>query len=309
MIKGGGILEFNQLESFLSVVKHKSFSKAAKELYLTQPTISNNIQNLENELSTTLLDRKSKTITLTDSGKLLYKYAEDLINIRDKAKFDIMIQKDRIEGLIQINASSIPEQYILPYIIRDFTKLYPQVTFSVTNKNSKDIVDDILDGKLNFGLVGAKYNSRMLEYVDFYEDELVLAVHNNMTYPMDNNDLVDLDILFRENFIFRNEGSGTRLLVEQCLNDQGISLDDLNIVSLIDSDKMIKKMIELELGVSFISKLSIQNEIDLRLIKYVRVKDLELKRNFYFVYNKNRTLSPVVEVFKDFLIHWPGITL
>lgn len=302
-------MEFNQLEAFVSVVKHNSFSKAAKELYLTQPTISNHIQNLEKELLTTLLDRKSKTITLTDSGKLFYKYAVELINIRDQAKSNIIGQLDKIEGQIDINASSIPQQYILPYIIKDFTQKYPGISFSVTNKNSKDIIDDIVEGKQNFGIVGAKYSSRMLEYIDFYEDELVLAVPNNKNYPICTNESVDMDILFSEKFIFRKEGSGTRLLVEQCLAEKGISLDDLNIVSLLDSNKMIKKMIELELGVSFISKISIKNEIDLELIKPLTVRDLNFRRSFYFVYSKNRTLSPIVEAFKDFLIHWTGIKL
>lgn len=300
-------MEFKQLESFLAVVKHRSFSKAAKELYLTQPTISNNIQSLEKELSATLLDRKSKTITLTDSGELFYKYAIELINIRDQAKFNIIQQTDKIEGQIEINASSIPEQYILPYIVRDFTKKYPGVSFSVTNKNSKDIVDDIFTGKQNFGIVGAKYSSRMLQYIDFYEDELILAVPNNKDYPINMDKSVDMDYLFSEKFIFRKEGSGTRLLIEESLSAKGISMEDLDIVSIIDSNKTIKKMIELGLGVSFISKISLKNEIDLELIKPLKVKDLNLKRNFYFVYNKNRTLSPVVEVFKDFLINWPGI--
>lgn len=294
-------MEFNQLESFLSVVKHKSFSKAAKELYLTQPTISNNIQILEKELKTTLLDRKSKTITLTHSGKALYKYAVELINIREQAKFDIMEQSYKIEGEIQINASSIPEQYVLPYIIKDFTKIYPQVSFSITQKNSKDIVDDIVKGRQNFGIVGAQYTSRMLEYIAFYEDELVLAVPNNENYSMYNDTPLDIDILFSERFIFRKEGSGTRRLIEQYLLTKDISIDDLNIVSLIDSNEMIKKMIELELGVSFVSEISIKNEIDLGLIKPLRIRGLDLKRKFYFVYCKNRTLSPVVEVFKDFL--------
>ena len=301
-------MEFNQLESFISVVKHKSFSKAAKELYLTQPTISNNIQNLEKELSTILLDRKSKTITLTHSGIILYKYAVELINIREEAKMNIMELSNKIEGEIQINASSIPEQYVLPYIIRDFTEKYPGVCFSVTNKNSKDIVDDILIGTQNIGIVGAKYNSRMLEYIDFYEDELVLAVPNKNNFVTNVDKEMDMDILFSEKFFFRKEGSGTRRLIEKALSDKGISLDDLNIVSLIDSNKTIKKMIELEMGVSFLSKISIKNEIDLDLIKPVKIKGLDLKRSFYFVYSKNRTLSPIVQVFKEFLKDWPGIT-
>lgn len=152
-------MEFNQLESFISVVKHNSFSYAAKELYTTQPTVSNNIKNLEKELNTILLDRTSKTITLTDSGKLLYKYAVELINIRDKAKFVILEHDRKVEGEIEICVSSIPEEYVLPYIIKSFLKVYPKVSFSVTHKNSKDVVDEILQGKLNFGIVGADRKS------------------------------------------------------------------------------------------------------------------------------------------------------
>jgi|LSQX01.3.fsa_nt_gb DNA-binding transcriptional LysR family regulator len=300
-------MEFNQLESFISVVKHKSFSKAAKELYLTQPTISNNIQGLERELNATLIDRKSKTITLTDAGKAFYKYAVDLINIRDQARFNIFEHQSKIEGEIVISASTIPEQYILPYIIKDFTKEYPRVTFSVIHKNSKNIVDDILKGKQKFGMVGAKYNSNTLEYINFYEDEIVLAVPNNSHYPISTGDALDIDFLMSEKFIFRREGSGTRQFVKQTLSKKGVSLDDLNIIFTIDSNEMIKKMIELELGISFMSKISIKNEIDLGLIKPLKIKGLNLNRSFYFVYNKNRTLSPVVEVFKEFLTGWRGI--
>lgn len=300
-------MEFNQLEIFVSVVKHKSFSKAAKELYLTQPTISNHIQNLEEELSTTLLDRKNKNITLTHSGDSLYKYAVELINIRDQAKTSIMDKNNQIQGQIDINASSIPQQYILPYIIKDFIKEYPKVSFSINNKNSQDIVDDIIEGRENFGIVGAKYRSRMLDYIDFYEDELVLAVHTNKSYPLLENGSVDIEILLSEKFIFRNEGSGTRRLIEQKLSQKDISLDDLTIVSLTDSNIMIKNMIEQDLGVSFISQVTLKNEIDLGLIKALKVEGLDLSRSFYFVYNKGRTLAPVVEVFKNFLYKWPGI--
>lgn len=297
-------MEFNQLESFINVVKHNSFSSAAKELYTSQPTVSNNIKNLEKELNTTLLDRSSKSITLTDSGKIFYKYAVELINIRDKAKFTISEYSGKVEGEIEICASSIPEEYILPYIIKSFLKLYPKVSFSVTHKNSKDVIDDILAGKLNFGIVGAKYCSENLEYIDFCEDELILCVPNSDKYPWSNNDYIDIKNLYSEKFIFRKSGSGTRKLIEQRLSEKAIKLDDLNIISYIDSNEMIKKMVELGLGVSFISKIAVKNEIDLKLVKALKVNGLNLKRSFYFVYSKNRTLSPLIEAFKNFIIDW-----
>lgn len=297
-------MEFNQLESFISVVKNNSFSYAAKELYTTQPTVSNNIKNLEIELNTNLLDRTSKTISLTDSGKIFYKYAVELINVRDKAKFTISEHAGKVEGEIEICASSIPEEYVLPYIIKDFSKIYPKVSFSVTHKNSKDVIDDIIEGKLNFGIVGAQYNSELLEYIDFYEDELILCVPGRYSMP----DILDINNLYTEKFIFRKSGSGTRKLIEQKLLENGIELDELNIISFVDSNEMIKKMIELNLGISFISQIAVKNEVDLGLVKALNVKGLNLKRNFYFVHSKNRTLSPLVETFKNYIINYKQLS-
>ncbi|MPN63063.1 HTH-type transcriptional activator CmpR [bioreactor metagenome] len=115
---------------------------------------------------------------------------------------------------------------------------------------------------------------------------------------------MDIDFLYSEKLILRKKGSGTRKLIEQKLSAKGISLDELNIISLIDSNEMIKKMIELGLGISFISKIAVKNEVDLKLIKTLSIKNLNLKRSFYFVHSKNRTLPPSVEAFKDFLINW-----
>ncbi len=301
-------MEFNQLESFISVVKNNSFSYAAIELYTTQPTVSNNIKNLEKELNTTLMDRTSKTITLTDSGKIFYKYAVELINIRDKAKFTISEHSGKVEGEIEICASSIPEEYVLPYIINDFSKVYPKVSFSVTHKNSKNVIDDIIEGKLNFGIVGAKYNSELLKYIDFYEDELILCVPNNEKYTCSNNEYLDINNLYFEKFIFRKSGSGTRKLIEQKLLEKCIEVDNLNIVSYVDSNEMIKKMIELNLGISFISQIAVKNEVDLGLVKALNIKDLNLKRNFYFVHSKKRTLSPLVEAFKNYIINYKNLS-
>ncbi|MDX9917611.1 MAG: selenium metabolism-associated LysR family transcriptional regulator [Gudongella sp.] len=294
-------MEFNQLESFLSVVKHRNFSKAAKELYLTQPTISNNIQNLERELDAVLLDRKSKTITLTDAGQIFYQYAQEIINLREHAKHSIAGYSDQIDGLIEINSSSIPEQFVLPYVIRDFSKIYPKVSFSINSKNSKEIINDILQGKENAGIVGTKYSSNALKYISFYEDELVLATPNNDNYPMPVDKPLPIDVLFKENLIFRKEGSGTRAFIEETLQSKDIDVDNLNIKSYINSNETIKKMIQLDLGVSLISRISIQNEIALGLIKPYTIEGLDLKRNFFFVYSSTRTLSPVMESFKSFL--------
>ena len=293
-------MEFNQLESFLSVVKHKSFSKAAKALYLTQPTISNNIQNLENELSTSLLDRKSKRISLTDSGKEFYKYAVELVNLRDQSKNSILEHMNKLKGEIRIHSSSIPAEYILPTIIKKFNKLYPGISFSVYQKNSQDIIDDILNERENFGIVGAKTLSRNLEYIEFYQDELVLAMPYKGHHTLSSPENMDLPSLLSKDFLIRDQGSGTRLVLEKALIKEGFNIDNLQSLSIIDSNEMIKRMVSLDLGISFLSKISLQHEVDFKLLETRTIDRLDLKRNFYFVYNKNRTLSPIVDKFKDF---------
>lgn len=297
-------MEFNQLESFINVVNLKSFSKAAEKMFLTQPAITNNIQNLEKELGTVLLNRKNKKITVTEAGEILYRYANDLINMRDTARYKINKFKGKVEGNLEISASSIPEQYVLPYIIKEFADVFPNITITINHKDSKQVVEDVLKGYTNYGIVGAKYESKFLEYINFYEDNLIAIVPNNKKYTWNSYEQLDINFLMKEKIILREEGSGTRLIIENALKNKGIDLDSLNVISSIESNETIKKMVELGLGISFISEMAVKNEIELGLIKPYIIKGLDLKRNFYFVYYKNRYLSPIAEEFKDFLVNW-----
>lgn len=294
-------MEFNQLESFLSVVKHKSFSKAAKDLYLSQPTISNNIQRLEQEVGATLLDRKSKKISLTEAGKTFYSYALELVNLREQAKHSLDFHLKNIEGSLEISSSSIPGHYLLPDIIRNFLEKYPKVSFSVTTETSADIIDEILEARENMGIVGKKFPSNSLEYIAFHQDQLLLVTPNIEPYSSMADEDWDLSRLSKEYFIFRQEGSGTRAFVAEALAKKNISKDNLNIIAYIDSNAAIKKMIEKGLGLSFLSKLAIEKELELGLVKAFNLKDVDLKRNFYLVLSKDRTLSPLMEAFKNFI--------
>lgn len=296
------VVEFNQLEIFIQVTKLGSFSKAAKKLYLTQPTISNHIQNLENELETVLIDRKSKKFTLTGAGQVFFKYAVDLVNTRDKAKHSIDEYKGNIKGNLEITTSSIPENYILPEMIKGFSALYPQVTYTINHKDSKAVCHQIIDGKINFGIVGAKYDDLSLVYCDFYEDELILATPNNESYTWSTKDPLAFKDLLNEQLIIRKEGSGSRSLLEKGLAEIKMPLKSLKVSAVIENNELIKKMIVLNLGISFISSLAIKKELESGLMKAYRIEGLNLHRKFYFVYSKNRTLSPVAEAFKTFLL-------
>lgn len=300
-------MDFKQLESFIGVVKHGSFSKAAKELFITQPTVSNNVQNLEKELGTVLLDRTSRTVLLTEGGKRFYPFAVELINTKDQALLAMADHKHQMEGYIDLCASSIPEQYILPYAIRDFQELHPGVSFRITHKNSREVVDEINRGERTFGIVGDRYRGEGLLYQPFYRDQLVLAVPADYDRPWAQKESVPLAEIFEEPFLMRQEGSGTRSFLESALAERDITLDNLKVVSWIDSQQMLKKMIELGLGISFVSRESVAEEVTHGKIRILEIENLPMERDFYFVYNKNRTLSPMVEAWRDFLVHWTAL--
>jgi len=294
-------MEMYQLESFVYIIELKSFSKAAKKMFVTQPTISNNMMNLEKELGTILINRKNRHISLTESGEILYTYAKDILNTRDQAVYEIGQYEGKVEGVLTIAASSIPEQYILPNIMKDFQSLYPGIIFSVKHRDSKQVVRELLNNEIGCGIVGAKYEEEGLEYIEFCQDRLVLATPNNNAFPWPNEEDLELNFLRQQAIIMREEGSGTRRILESALKDVGVLAKELRVVSTIESNETIKQMVALGMGVSFISEIAIQNEVQLKKIKSYNIKNLHLNREFFFVYHKNRTLSPMAKELKRHL--------
>lgn len=295
-------MDFRQLETFVEVAKLKSFSKAAEKLYITQPTVTNHIQNLEKELGTLLINRLGKTITLTHAGNLLYTYAINILNTCDKAKFELATYKGKIQGHIHIYSSSVPRNYLLPNVIKSFLNVYPDVTFTIGNKDSKKVIKSILEGETDFGILGAKYSSNNIKYLDLMDDELLLITPNIDEFSFENLSELDKDVLFKEKFIFREEGSGTRALVEEVLQKSKIPLDRINIVSYVEDPNMVKELVSLGVGLSFISKRAIKSDLDIGKYKAFYIKGLKFTRKFYFAYHKNRQLSPLNEKFRDFML-------
>lgn len=289
-------MDFKQLEVFVSVVKHQSFSKAARELFLTQPTVSAHIQNLEKELDSVLVNRSNKSITLTKSGEILYDHAIYILNNCKKAIYDIKEYSGKIEGMIDIACSSIPETYILPDFMKNFSKNYPDVKFSISHYDSQYAISEILNERVNFGLVGSKPNNHQIDSFDLISDELVLIAPSNL-HIKNIDGYIDLEELYKLNFIMRKEGSGTRNLILNTLNKNNFATSKLNILSHVESNEAIKEMVRLGLGVSFVSYISIIDYLEANKLKYYRINNIDFKRNFYFIYSKKKTFNPLENKF------------
>lgn len=293
-------MDFKQLESFVTIAKLKSFSKAAEKLYLTQPTISNHIHLLEKELGTILFNRTNKNITLTRAGDILYEYAISILNKKEHAYFSLNEFKGKIEGILEISSSSIPELYYLTDVICEFSKKYPDVKYSLMKYDTRQVTDKILNGDIDFGIVGAKNDAFQLEYLDIMDDEIALVLPG--TGPLSTLESVTAEDCLKLPLVLREDGSGTRSAVMNFLSEKGIDLESLNIVAEVESNETIKRFVELGLGVSFVSKRSIQREVTEGRLKSLPVNNEWISRKFYFVYHKKRVLSPLSETFKNFIL-------
>ncbi|MDF2547002.1 MAG: LysR family transcriptional regulator [Anaerosolibacter sp.] len=293
-------MDFRQLETFVTIAKLKSFSRAADFLFLTQPTISNHIQNLEKELGTILINRSNKQITLTKAGEILFTHAMDILNKKEQTLFSLEQFKGKIEGTLEIASSSIPEQYILPILLNSFHKFYPDVRFNVLHSDSEQVVTSILNGEIDFGIVGAQNDIKHLNYLEIMEDTmLVITPYSDRYKSMDE---ITIEDLLQENIIMREEGSGTRKIFEQVLNTHNKTINDLNIMAYIESTESIKQCVRKGLGISILSKLAVIDEVKHNLLKSMKIKDVDIQRSFYFVFHKYRSLSPLAEAFKNFVL-------
>lgn len=295
-------MDLRQLETFVHVVKCKSFSKAAEKLFITQPTVTNHIQNLEQELDTMLISRLGRRIKLTDEGTVLYNYALDILNLLDNAKYDLQSIQNDIKGHLTISASSVPRKKILPEIIVKFSNEYPNVTYSIGEKDSNMVVQAILEGETDFGIIGAKFSEQNLDYIEILSDELVLATANTNKFPNENGAVLDKEILLTNKWINREPGSGTRIEIENHLKEANIDIMSIKNRAVIEDTELMISLIEKDFGIGFLSLKSIEDEVKNGKLKYFRVKGLNIQRNFYLVYHQYRKLSPISNLFKNFIL-------
>lgn len=292
-------MDFKQLEALVTVAKLKSFSKAAEVLYITQPTVSNQISNLEKELNTTLINRNNKSVSLTRAGNILYQYALDILNKRDYAMFSLDQFKGKIEGELEIASSSVPERFLLPDIILSFSKLYSNVKYNIKKYDTAIVLNKILSGEIDFGIVGAKKPSKHLNYIEVLSDDIVLIAPNTPDFK----DLNELDIqnIHKYPIIMREEGSGTRNIIMERLTQNSVNTNTLNVVAILQNSETILDLVSNGLGISFVSKYYVDTILD-DSIKVIPLKNMSITRSFYFVYHNSRALSPLAEKFQEFII-------
>jgi DNA-binding transcriptional LysR family regulator len=286
------------LKTFCAVFEKRSFTKAASVVHRTQPSISAQIADLEKYYHTQLFIRKGKEVIPTERGDILYRYAQHILKLTEQSKEAIDEHGGMTRGLVTVGASTIPGTYILPELVSRFRQAYPAVKTSIPISDTRDVLQKLLEGELELGVVGEQTRDKRLEFQPLAEDRIVLVAPSHSDVMKKRS--LSLDVLKREPLILREEGSGTRKTLQVALEKKGVRWKDLDIVAEFGNTEAAKNGVIAGLGLSFLSQWAIEREVKLGLISEIPVKGLDIQRHFFIVIHKGWPISRAAEVFLNF---------
>lgn len=293
-------MDFKQLEAFVKVMEESSFSKAAEAMYISQPSVSMYINALEKELQTQLIFRSTKEVLPTKAGKIFYEYAKNILNLREKSIFTMNSLSDCTSGQVDIMASSVPSQYILPELLAKFHKRYSNVSFQIVQSDSAGVVQGVAAQKCDFGFVGAKIENTKCYYEQFITDKLIIIT------PYTENSLIlskaeAREFFKNEYFVTREQGSGTKIRYDQFIKELGLKTENLKVSACFSNTQSVINAVSCGLGMAIVSELAADYYIKQKQITPVLIDGDLPQRSFYFVFKKDFTISPIAEMFVNFV--------
>lgn len=292
-------MDIRRLEVFCKVFELRSFTKAAEELSLSQPTVSEHIRLLEKSLGETLIDRLGREVQPTPAGQVFYRYATQIIKLLEESREALSQFKGRLEGNLILGASTIPGTYILPRYIGSFKSAYPAIRLTLRIGDTSDVVEGVLEGTLEAGIVGFKWRDRRITTEEIFSDELVLAVHPNHGWATRQS--ITLSELTGQPFILREKGSGTRMVLRSILEAHGFELERLSVVAEMGSTEAVRQGLRAGIGISILSKQAVSEDFELGRLVHVEVDGIRFFRPMHLTLRKNRQLTPLCEAFLNFL--------
>ncbi|WP_179335307.1 LysR family transcriptional regulator [Winogradskyella costae] len=285
-----------KLHIFKIVAKHLSFTKAAEQLYLSQPAISKAIKNLEQDYRTTLFIRKRNSIELTAEGKSFLVYANKILAIYTDMDEKFLHKKDDFPDIINFGVSTTLSNYIIPKIIAKFRVQYPETKFNIVSNNSENIESLILNEDIDFGITEGSTSNPKIQFEKFIKDEIVLVTNvKNNTFQKES---IDINILQTIPMVEREKGSGTKVIIDTFLMQHNIT--KLNAVVFFNSTEAIKNYLYHSDHYALLSINSISDDLINNKLKIIDIKNLSIERWFYFV-KRTGYISNSFEYFKKFI--------
>jgi len=293
-------MDFKQLEAFVQVIENASFSKAAEAIYMSQPSVSIYINTLERELDTTLVNRSTKEVSPTLAGKIFYENAKELLALKNNSVERIMNLSGIFAGEINILASSVPSQYILPEILSGFVDIHSGISFVVKQADTLEVARSIAAQKAEIGFSGGIVENSKCDFKEFMTEQLVIIAPRSKGFV--ESDEYSLETLLYENrFISREKGSGTRAEYEIFFKSHSIDLKKINTSLCFDNTQSIINAVINGLGISMVSQFAARAFISKKMVIPLKLNLNLPERKFYYVLKKNFAHSHLVDLFVEFL--------
>lgn len=290
-------MENFRLTVFRTVAEQLSFRKAAEMLLLTQPAVTFQIKALEEGLGVRLFDRAGGKVVLTKQGTVLLRHARKIARIISEAERQLSAQKAHLSGTFALGVSTTIAQYVLPKLLAIFLSEHSRLRLSVHSGNTQTIVRRLLDHKVSIGLIAGPARQREVRTEAFMEDELALIAPPDFELKhLSRHQLAASTLLLRE------QGSGSRHVVETALKRVRLRVKSFKNVIELDSTEAIKSAVEAGLGVGFVSRYAIEKEIELRAVKVVGVQGLRVSRPYFVVSIMGPQPSGAAGAFRSFVL-------
>lgn len=269
---------------FLEVAENLSFSKAASELFISQPAVTKHIKELESNLNTTLFERKGNKVYLTKAGKTTYDYLKKIAQQYEELEFELGRMNDTFKGTLRIGASSTISQYLIPKVIAAFHKRYPKIELFLFNGNSFEMEQKLLGNEIEVALVENDSSQLNIKYADFLDDEIVAVTSSNSVYS--KLKFISLTDFQQIPIVLREKGSGTLEVIQKQLLKNKIKFDDLNILIHLGSTEAIKNFLSDFDGIALVSEKSIEKELLLKQITKISIKGFNFNRKFRIAFRQ-----------------------
>ena len=274
-----------RLQVFYTVARLLSFTKAAETLHMTQPAVTFQVRQLEDHFNTRLFDRTHNKIVLTDAGQKVYFYAEKIFELNSEMEHSLRALSEDTSGTLSIGGSTTIAQYTFPTLLKGFREKYPELSIRICEANTEGIVAKVESSMIDLGIVEAPVSNQDLDVDIFRADELVLIMHPE--HELAKKEYVKpLDIINLP-FITREEGSGTKSVIFDYFTKHNIEKNNINICMELGNSESVKGAVETGIGVSILSKTTIEKELQLKRLSYVPLNP-KLTRNFYFVKKRHK---------------------
>jgi len=292
-------LNFHQLHIFYMVCATGSFSGAANALHMTQPAVTMQIHALEEYFGTKLFIRSTKKIELTEAGKTLLPFAERIIELMRETEAGMSRFTHELKARLQLGASLTVGEHVLPRLLVPFGQEFPHITVSMKVMNTAQILEEILRHQLVFGIVEAPIDHPDVHSEAVMTDELMLIVP--ASHPLANKETVTLEEALEYPFVLREQGSGTRRVMEEEMIRRGFDPSRLQVTMELGSTGAIKSAVEANLGISILSRSSVRHERALGVLKALPLQDIRFHRHFYAIYLKSVLLPISAMTFLTFI--------